>query len=99
MSTSKPRRFNTADVVRLAVRLKQVSDLTRLHVMLLLGEEEHSVGALSKATGHGMSALSRHLSLLRLAEVVDCRRDGQRNIYVLTASGRELHRVVIAVLS
>jgi DNA-binding transcriptional ArsR family regulator len=86
------------DFRRLAERIKQVSDLTRLSVLLLLGEGERSVGDLSAVTGSSMTALSRHLALLRLADIIVPRRDGQRNVYALTDAGRILRRAVVGVV-
>ncbi|HMB03427.1 MAG TPA: hypothetical protein VKP69_06765 [Isosphaeraceae bacterium] len=45
-----------------------------------------------------MTALSRHLALLRLAGLVVPRRDGQRNVYALTDAGRDLRRVLVGVV-
>jgi DNA-binding transcriptional ArsR family regulator len=86
------------DFRRLAERLKQVSDLTRLLVLLLLDDGERSVGALRTEIACSMTALSRHLALLRLAGLVVPRRDGQRNVYTLTGAGRDLRRVVAGVV-
>jgi DNA-binding transcriptional ArsR family regulator len=97
MTTRKPAS-EPADFRHLAGRFKQVSDLTRLSVLLLLGDGERSVGDLSAATGCSMTALSRHLALLRLAGIIVPRRDGQRNIYTLTDAGRGLRRVIVGVV-
>ena len=87
--TSRPPDFR-----RLATRLKQVSDPTRLRVLLLLGDGERSVGVLQGEIACSMTVLSRHLALLRLAGLVVPRRDAQRNVYTLTDTGRVLRRVV-----
>jgi DNA-binding transcriptional ArsR family regulator len=86
------------DFRRLAVRFKQVSDLTRLRVLLILGEGERSVGILSSEIACSMTVLSRHLALLRLAGLVAPRRDGQRNIYALTDAGRDLRSAIGGVV-
>ena len=85
------------DFCRLAARLKQVSDPTRLRVLLLLGDGERSVGALQSEISCSMTVLSRHLAMLRLAGLVVPRRDAQRNVYALTDAGRVLRRVVDGV--
>ena len=82
------------DFRRSAARLWQVSDPTRLRVVLLLGDGERSVGDLRAEITCSMTALSRHLALLRLAGLVVPRRDNQRNLYALTDAGRDLRRVV-----
>ena len=86
------------DFRRAAARLKQASDLTRLRVLLTLGDGERSVGALRAEIAGSMSTLSRHLALLRLAGLVAPRRDGPRNVYALTDAGRDLWRAVAAVV-
>jgi DNA-binding transcriptional ArsR family regulator len=99
----KPKRANSrpaaspADFHRVAGRLKQVSDLTRLRVLLLLGDNERSVGALCLEISCSMTALSRHLALLRLAGLIVARRNGQQNIYALTDAGWILRKVVQGV--
>lgn len=86
--------FLLADYRRWSERLKQVSDPIRLGVLLLLGEDDLHVGALRTEIGCSMSVLSRHLSLLRFADLVQRRRDGQKNVYALTTSGRALSWLV-----
>ena len=86
------------DFRRAARRIKEISDLTRLRVLLLLGDGERSVGSLSLEISCSMSALSRHLAFLRLAGVVATRRDGQRKVYDLTIAGRALRRVVLGLI-
>jgi DNA-binding transcriptional ArsR family regulator len=73
IATAKPTDFR-----RLAARLKQVSDPTRLRVVLLLGDGERSVGDLCAEIACSMTSLSRHLALLRLVDLVVPRRDDQR---------------------
>jgi DNA-binding transcriptional ArsR family regulator len=92
------KRAPPEDFRGVADRFKQVSDLTRLHVLVLLGANEHSVGELSTRVGASMSALSRHLALLRLAGVVISTRTGQRNVYALTIPGRAIWRVVMVLV-
>jgi DNA-binding transcriptional ArsR family regulator len=87
-----------ADFRHLAARLKQVSDPTRLRVLLLLGDGERSVGVLHTEISCSMTTISRHLALLRLAGLVEPRRDGQQNVYALTDAGRVLRRVVVGVV-
>ena len=86
------------DFRRIAERLKQGSDLTRLRVLLLLGDAERSVGDLRSEISCSMTAISRHLALLRLAGLIVPTRDGQRNVYALTDAGRDLRRAVVGVV-
>src|SRR5512135_1897304 len=48
------------DFRRMAERLKQGFDLTRLRVLLLLGDGERSVGDLRSEISCSMTAISRH---------------------------------------
>ena len=93
------RPADPPDFQHAAQRIKEVSDLTRLQVLLLLGDGERTVGSLSSEISCSMSALSRHLAFLRLAGVVAPRRDGQRKVYDLTVAGRALRRVVLRLLA
>jgi DNA-binding transcriptional ArsR family regulator len=55
-------------------------------------------GALRSEIAGSMTALSRHLALLRRAGLVVPRRDGQRNVYALTDAGRDLRRVLVGMV-
>jgi len=61
--------------------LKQVSDPTRLQVVLMLSEGEKHVGALSGELNQSQPAVSHHLAMLRAAGLLDSRRDGKHNFY------------------
>lgn len=79
---------------RAAVLLKQVSDPTRLQVVLLLATGEKHVGALCSELGQGQPAVSHHLALLRHGSIIAPRRQGKNNFYSLTDTGQELVKVV-----
>lgn len=93
---SKPgKRLPSASQSQAAAKLiKYLADPQRLGVLLLLCDDEWNVGDLASIVRTSSSALSRHLTCLRLAELVETRREGQRVFYSLTASGRELVRTV-----
>jgi DNA-binding transcriptional ArsR family regulator len=97
-STSSKSHSGPSKYHRLAVRLKQVSDLTRLRVVMLLSGNERSVGALCGQIACSHSVLSRHLALMRLAGLVVPRRAGQQNYYSLTDSGRDMGRIIAAIV-
>lgn len=99
MSQSTAHSQRRLDYREMAERFKQVSDVSRLHVLMLLGEKDLSVGDMGATIGMGMSALSRHLSRLRLAGIVICTRSGQRNVYALTDDGRNLRRLVMGLFN
>jgi len=77
-----------------AMLLKQVSDPTRLRVILMLSEGEKHVGALSEELEQSQPAVSHHLALLRHGGIIAPRRQGKNNFYGLTETGDELAAVV-----
>jgi DNA-binding transcriptional ArsR family regulator len=79
---------------RAAILLKQVSDPTRLQVILMLGEGEKHVGALCEELGQSQPATSHHLALLRHGGLIAPRRQGKNNFYALTEMGERLATVV-----
>src|SRR5438552_15638967 len=90
----------TAEIRRVAELLKQVSDPTRLQVLMLLNEKERNVSELCSDLGtQSQPAVSHHLALLRHGRLIEPRRSGKHNFYGLTDAGRELARVVNSVLA
>ena len=81
-----------------AILLKQVSDPTRLQVILMLDEGEKHVGALSENLHQSQPAVSHHLALLRHGGIIAPRRQGKNNFYGLTETGDDLARVVKAIV-
>ena len=67
---------------------KLLADETRLKIlMFLLREQELHVSALCDRLNQSQPAVSHHLALLRVAGVIELRRDGKHNFY----SVREKH--------
>ena len=98
-SKSAPAPRPTAEIRRVAELLKQVSDPTRLQVLMLLSEKERQR---DRACGFGTQsqpAVSHHLALLRHGRLIEPRRSGKHNFYALTEAGRELAQVVNSVVS
>jgi DNA-binding transcriptional ArsR family regulator len=85
-------------IQRAAVLLKQVSDPTRLQVILMLSEGEKHVGALCEALSQSQPAVSHHLALLRHGGIIAPRRQGKNNFYSLTPTGEQLSRIVKGVV-
>jgi DNA-binding transcriptional ArsR family regulator len=84
-----------AEIRRVAGLLKQVSDPTRLQVLLLLSEKERNVTELCAELGtQSQPAVSHHLALLRHGRLIEPRRAGKHNYYALTEAGLELATVV-----
>jgi DNA-binding transcriptional ArsR family regulator len=83
---------------RASILLKQVSDPTRLQVVLMLADGERHVGALCEQLSQSQPAVSHHLALLRHGGIIAPRRQGKNNFYGLTETGTELARVVKTVM-
>ena len=90
----------SSEIRQAADLLKQVSDPTRLQVLLLLNEKERNVSELCADLGtQSQPAVSHHLALLRHGRLIEPRRSGKHNFYALTEAGRELEQVVNSVVS
>jgi DNA-binding transcriptional ArsR family regulator len=99
-SSSSAGSRPTAEIRRVAELLKQVSDPTRLQVLMLLSEKERNVTELCADLGtQSQPAVSHHLALLRHGRLIEPRRSGKHNFYALTDAGRELAEVVNSVVS
>ena len=61
---------------------KLLSDETRLRILLyLMRSKELHVRALCEILGQSQPAVSHHLALLRVAELIEPRREGKHNFY------------------
>src|SRR3954463_8169349 len=89
-----PLRLKQAQ--RAAILLKQVSDPTRLQVILMLAEGEKHVGALCESLSQSQPATSHHLALLRHGGIITPRRQGKNNFYTLSDVGEQLASIVKA---
>jgi DNA-binding transcriptional ArsR family regulator len=79
---------------RAAILLKQVSDPSRLRIILMLAEGERHVGALCEVLDQSHPATSHHLALLRHSGLIAPRRQGKNNFYALTEPGEHLASIV-----
>jgi DNA-binding transcriptional ArsR family regulator len=61
--------------------LGHLADATRLHLLRLLAEREQDVSSLTGQVAASRSSVSQHLGRLRLAGLVQARRDGRRMLY------------------
>ncbi len=87
------------EIRRVADLLKQVSDPTRLQVLMLLNDKERNVSELCAELGtQSQPAVSHHLALLRHGRLIEPRRSGKHNFYGLTEAGRELAEVVNTIV-
>lgn len=72
---------------------KLLSDETRLRVLSYLAREgELHVTALCDKLGQSQPAVSHHLALLRVAGLIEARRDGKHNFYSVRA--KHFHRLM-----
>lgn len=60
-----------------------LSATVRLHILWLLASGDSDVGTLAEHTGQSMATVSHHLGKLKLAGLVEARRHGKRQIYVV----------------
>jgi DNA-binding transcriptional ArsR family regulator len=89
----------SSEIRRVADLLKQVSDPTRLQVLMLLSQKERNVSELCSDLGtQSQPAVSHHLALLRHGRLIEPRRAGKHNFYGLTEAGKELAKVVHSVV-
>jgi DNA-binding transcriptional ArsR family regulator len=91
--TTPPESAGEQDVRRLRVLYRALGDETRLRAIGLLAEVgPMPVGELSTRVGLSQPLISWHLRILRLAGVIDTRRQGREVICRLrTAAFEELH--------
>ncbi len=71
------------DAIKDSVKIfKLLSDETRLRILsYLTRDEERHVRALCSLLGQSQPAVSHHLALLRVAGLIQSRRDGKHNYY------------------
>lgn len=73
-------RVDSEQLTVAAEVLRHLADPTRLHLLRLL-RTENDVTALTAQVAASRSSVSQHLARLRLAGLVDTRRDGRRVYY------------------
>lgn len=75
----------SGDVIKQLVQLfKLLSDETRLRILFYLRQQEElHVRALCDLLKQSQPAVSHHLALLRVAGLIEARRDGKHNFYHL----------------
>ncbi len=78
-----PRKPHPVELTAVIKTFKALSDATRLRIVLLLVHGEQSVGDLVASLDLPQSTVSRHLALLRAAELVETRRVGSHIHYRL----------------
>lgn len=74
-----------------------LADATRVKILWALFHEESSVNALAEAIGAPAAAVSQHLAKLRLAGLVESRKEGTFAFY--RASDAHVRRLLAETLS
>ena len=75
---------------------KLLSDETRLRILMYLARQgELHVTALCDKLGQSQPAVSHHLALLRVAGLIEARRDGKHNFYSVRA--KHFHRLMTEI--
>lgn len=67
--------------------LRMLADPTRMRILWILGQREYDVAALTDDLQAARPAVSQHLAKLKLAGLVQSRKEGRRSLY----SVRDLH--------
>jgi DNA-binding transcriptional ArsR family regulator len=68
---------------RAAATFGLLASTVRLHIVWVLGQGECDVGTLAERTGSTLQAVSQHLAKLKLAGLVQSRREGRRQVYLV----------------
>lgn len=63
---------------------KILSTPSRIQLLLILVEKESSVTELAEEMGVTQSAVSHQLNILRINNIVTCRREGKQIFYILS---------------
>jgi DNA-binding transcriptional ArsR family regulator len=69
-----------------AATFGMLSATVRLHLLWLLAGGGQDVGSLAESTAQSVATVSHHLGKLKLAGLVQARRDGKRVIYTAVDS-------------
>ncbi len=78
---------------------RALSDATRLRILSVLGEGELCVCDLIEILRLPQSKISRHLAILRAAQLVEARKEGLWMHYRLSKPSRRLFREVLNVMA
>lgn len=65
---------------------KALADPTRREILRLLGKGEMSAGELAEKFDMTKPSMSHHFAVLKEADLVVCRREGQQQIYSLNTT-------------
>jgi len=96
-----PETASSQEIRRLRALYRALGDVTRLRVIGLLAEHgPMAVGELSTRVGLSQPLISWHLRILRVAAVIQTRKNGRETICTLrTAAFEELHEAEARLIS
>lgn len=72
---------------RAAATFGLLASTVRLHIVWILAGGEADVGTLAERTGGTLQTISQHLAKLKLAGLVQSRREGRRQVYLVDDAG------------
>ncbi|HZZ42218.1 MAG TPA: metalloregulator ArsR/SmtB family transcription factor [Tepidisphaeraceae bacterium] len=79
--TDDKQSVSDQDMEQLTALFRLLSDRTRLNILLLLGGGERNVTNLCNALNLPQPTVSHHLGLLRMNNIIGCRRNGKQVFY------------------
>ena len=86
-ATTSPIKVSESTIHRLTDVFKLLADKSRLKIVLALAQDsELHVSALCDLLGQSQPAVSHHLTLMRMTQLVGFRRDGKHNFYHLNSN-------------
>src|SRR5688572_17083055 len=95
MEQARKRTFKREIFEQFARIGKAISSGPRIQLLELLSQAERRVEELASESGHSVANVSRHLQILRGAQLVEVRREGLYAFYRL--SGEDVLSTVLAV--
>jgi DNA-binding transcriptional ArsR family regulator len=87
-----------AGVQRVAQLFREVSEPSRLPILLALADGPMSTRQLCERMGQSETEVSHHLALLRASKVVDSRREGKETRHQLTEQGSRFLNSALGLL-
>ena len=76
-------KANEHDLDQLATLFRVLGDKTRIQILLSLADGEKNVSSICDKLGLPQPTVSHHLSLLKMSNIVGCRREGKQVFYGL----------------
>ncbi len=83
MEENKINMPTEVEMMDLAELFRMFADTTRIRILFVLSEKEHSVSDIADTLGMTQSAVSHQLAILRQSKLIAARRDGKQIFYSL----------------